>query len=75
MEIVEFGELDQNLALKGALVAVLLNLGEVLAKLEIVKFCFKLLVGFGSKLPIGFVFKLSAYKRSSSESLFIYTVG
>ena len=69
------------MALKGALVAVLLCSEKFFTKLEIVGFGFKLPIGFGfkffvtfeSKLPVrfvfkvlvGFEFKFSAYKYNS----------
>ena len=45
MEIIGFGELDQNL-------------GKFFVKMEIVEFGFKFPVGFGFKLFVRFVFKL-----------------
>ena len=60
VEIVGFGELDQNLTPKGTSVAVLFYLGKFFAKVEIVEFGFKLSIafGFGFKLFIRFGFKL-----------------
>ena len=62
VKIIRFGELDQYVAPKGASVVVLFCSGKFFSKVEI--------VGIGSKLSVGFGFKLLACIYNSYGCVF-----